>query len=191
MFSSEAFEAIRLVATQYLLVGLKFHPIEGLMYLSPACVVWLVLGGAAREWSAIATRGDLRIAFGNPVIFCSAAVRGLPAARRLSGTQPYLRGRERENWSVHFSWIPVLLLPSSSPVAHLSSRTLPQVMGFAVNALAYTVILLASSLTLKVLATVKNSLLVVIGIVFLGEVRARTMSGANRLLSRPGASPQV
>ncbi|GAB4814468.1 hypothetical protein N2152v2_001514 [Parachlorella kessleri] len=116
MFLSEAFEAIRLVMTQVLLVGLKFHPIEGLLYLAPACTFWLLLGSACLEFPRMAQSGAFLLMLQRPVKFTVAAA-----------------------------------------------------MGFMVNSLAYIVIQTASSLTLKVLGTVKNALVVCLGIAFLQE----------------------
>ena len=62
--------------TQYLLVGLKFHPIEGLMYLSPACCVWLMAGAATREFPAMAEANSLAIIYEHPFMFLLAAVMG-------------------------------------------------------------------------------------------------------------------
>ncbi|KAK9835408.1 hypothetical protein WJX81_007686 [Elliptochloris bilobata] len=117
MFSSEAFEAIRLVMTQMLLVGHKFHPIEGLLYMAPACTMWLLLGVALVEWPKMAAENALGLIAAKPGLYLMAAA-----------------------------------------------------MGFGVNSLAYIVIQLASSLTLKVLGTVKSALVVWMGILFLSDV---------------------
>lgn len=116
MLLSETFEAVRLVMTQYLLTGMKFHPIEGLMYLAPACTFWLAIGSLMMESKAMIAEGAGYLILNQPLKFMSAAA-----------------------------------------------------MGFGVNSLAYIVIQSASSLTLKVMGTVKNALVVFLGVFFLHE----------------------
>ena len=57
-------------------------------------------------------------------------------------------------------------LMRAKPLLYLSAAG----MGFLVNSLAYVVIQTANSLTLKVLGTVKNAMVVWIGVVFIGDV---------------------
>jgi hypothetical protein len=116
VMSAEIFEATRLVLTQLVLTGLKFHPIEGLMYLAPACFFWLALGVYFTEFRPMLESGAFQVVAAQPWKFCLAAG-----------------------------------------------------MGFAVNAIAYIIIQTASSLSLKVLGTVKNALIVVLGISVLGD----------------------
>lgn len=73
--ASETAEAARLIMTQTLLQGLKFHPIEGMLYLAPASVVWMAVGAATLEARALAS-GDWRIVLANPVLFFAAASMG-------------------------------------------------------------------------------------------------------------------
>ncbi|MEW5300114.1 MAG: hypothetical protein WDW38_002951 [Sanguina aurantia] len=117
MLASETSEAIRLVMTQYLLVGLRFHPIEGLLYLAPACAMYLAVGSAILEWPVISRSGAIHIVKDHPWLFLLAAV-----------------------------------------------------MGFCVNVLAYTTIKLTSAITLKVLGTMKNAILVTWSVLVLREV---------------------
>jgi hypothetical protein len=123
MLVSSVSESLRLVMTQYLLVGLKMGPIEGAMYLGPACFFWLALGAAALEWRPLLATGGLAIAARHWVLFLVAAC-----------------------------------------------------MGFLINVLAFATIKLASSLTLKVLGTVKNALLIVAAMVMYGEVVTSTQA---------------
>ena len=57
-------------------------------------------------------------------------------------------------------------LMRAKPLLYLAAAA----MGFMVNALAYVVIQTANSLTLKVLGTVKNAMVVWIGVVFIGDI---------------------
>eukprot|EP00803_Ostreobium_quekettii_P005683 evm.model.scf_1270.4 EVM.evm.TU.scf_1270.4 scf_1270:40335-43122(+) len=113
---SSASEAMRLVLTQHVLVGHKFHPIEGLMYLAPACVFWLVVGVFFFEYEAMVEANAAALVLRSPLKYLTAAA-----------------------------------------------------LGFGVNSMAYWVIVLSSSLTLKLLATVKSAALVLFCALFLGE----------------------
>ncbi|GLC37079.1 hypothetical protein PLESTB_001393700 [Pleodorina starrii] len=132
MLMSETAESIRLVMTQFLLVGLNFHPIEGLMYLASTCCLWLLLGCLLVEVPEMRRRGAMDVVWENPSAFLCTAL-----------------------------------------------------LGFAVNALAYFVIKLASSLTLKVLATAKNTMLVVCGMLMFGEA-VTGFQGIGYLISLTG-----
>lgn len=60
MAASEAFEAARLVLTQTLLAAggpRSLGPIEGLLYLAPACSAWLLAGSAVLELPAMRREG--------------------------------------------------------------------------------------------------------------------------------------
>ncbi|GIL59594.1 hypothetical protein Vafri_14339 [Volvox africanus] len=132
MLTSETAESIRLVMTQFLLVGLNFHPIEGLMYLASTCCLWLMAGCVVVELPEMRRKDAIDVVWEYPSVFLCAAF-----------------------------------------------------LGFGVNALAYVVIKLASSLTLKVLATAKNTLLVVCGMLFFGEV-VTGLQGYGYILSLTG-----
>ena len=57
-------------------------------------------------------------------------------------------------------------LMRARPLLYLTAAA----MGFLVNSLAYVVIQTANSLTLKVLGTVKNAMVVWIGVAFIGDL---------------------
>lgn len=73
---SESAEAGRLIMTQTLLQGLSFHPIEGMLYIAPASVAWMLLGAAVSEFPTILQNGGLRIMANNAPLFLLAASLG-------------------------------------------------------------------------------------------------------------------
>lgn len=67
------------MATQFLLVGaggLQLSPIEGVMYLSPACVLWLVLGSVLLEVPQMRAAGLLGVPFQYGWLFLGASLLG-------------------------------------------------------------------------------------------------------------------
>ncbi|GAB4823502.1 hypothetical protein N2152v2_010548 [Parachlorella kessleri] len=76
MLLSMLTEASRLVMTQLLLVGLNFHPVEGLMYLAPSCTLWLLLGSLAFEVRSMRATGAFAFVARHPAPFLAAAALG-------------------------------------------------------------------------------------------------------------------
>lgn len=76
ILTSEFAEAVRLVLTQYLLVGVKLEPLEGLMYMAPASMLWLALGSVVAEFPKMHANQALLIPLQHPGPFLLAAVSG-------------------------------------------------------------------------------------------------------------------
>ncbi|GFR40251.1 hypothetical protein Agub_g823 [Astrephomene gubernaculifera] len=144
MLASVVAEGVRLVLTQHLLAagGSNLPPLEGLFYISSACTAVLTVQASYLEWPRLLReRLPASSSFGHPV------PHGLHGAGGgAGGGGDYL-----------------------IPLAHPGSFAAAACCGFLVNMLAILVIKLASSLTLKVLGTVKDAALVSIGILFLNE----------------------
>ena len=116
MLAAEMAEVMRLVLTQKLLHSQRFHPLEGLMYLAPASLLWISVFCLALEAPRMAAAGAFSTVIAHPSLFALAA--GL---------------------------------------------------GFAVNTLAYCVIVTSSSLSLKVFGTAKNAAVVYLGVLLFAE----------------------
>ena len=76
MALSECAETVRLVMTQFMLQGLNFHPMEGVMYLAPACVAWMMLGVMTLEWQNMVADNAFGIITSHPGLFLAAASLG-------------------------------------------------------------------------------------------------------------------
>ena len=116
MLAAEISEVLRLVLTQKLLTNLNFHPVEGLMYLAPASLLWISAFCLVMEAPRMAAEGAFATVAAHPFLFALAAS-----------------------------------------------------LGFAVNALAYCVIVTSSSLSLKVFGTAKNAVVVYLGALLFAE----------------------
>ena len=75
MMGSEVCESLKLVATQMLLQGLSFKPLQSLLYLTPATILFLVMLGLVSESGQYSSKA-LPIVLGNPGLFLLAASLG-------------------------------------------------------------------------------------------------------------------
>jgi hypothetical protein len=73
---AEVVEAVRLVMTQVLFKDLQFHPIEGLMYLGPACAGWLLPCSVLLEAKSMVVRGAGQVVLAHPLQFAAAGMLG-------------------------------------------------------------------------------------------------------------------
>ncbi|KXZ48371.1 hypothetical protein GPECTOR_28g778 [Gonium pectorale] len=70
-------ESLRLVMTQYLLVGCDMHPMQSLKYIAPAATLALVTGSVFREYPLMVEHNAYRIVSRYPMYFLLAASLGL------------------------------------------------------------------------------------------------------------------
>jgi len=73
MLAAEMAEVMRLVLTQKLLNTQKFHPLEGLMYLAPASLLWISVFCLALEAPRMAAMGAFSTVAAHPLLFALAA----------------------------------------------------------------------------------------------------------------------
>ncbi|KAG2493819.1 hypothetical protein HYH03_008037 [Edaphochlamys debaryana] len=77
VISNLTMESLRLVMTQYLLVGCDMHPMQSLKYIAPAATLTLVVGSAIREYPTMLAENAWQIFLRNPWFFLLAACMGL------------------------------------------------------------------------------------------------------------------
>ncbi|GLC43580.1 hypothetical protein PLESTB_000396100 [Pleodorina starrii] len=75
--SNLTMESVRLVMTQYLLVGCDMHPLQSLKYIAPAATLTLLAGSAVREYPTMVAKQAFGIVARHPVHFFMAAALGL------------------------------------------------------------------------------------------------------------------
>lgn len=76
MLAAEMSEVLRLVLTQKLLTNLNFHPVEGLMYLAPASLLWISTFCLVMEAPRMAAEGAFATVAAHPFLFALAASLG-------------------------------------------------------------------------------------------------------------------
>lgn len=77
MLANLTMESVRLVMTQFLLVGCDMHPLQSLKYIAPAATLTLIVGSAVKEYPVMRATGGLAIVHRNPQFFLVAACMGL------------------------------------------------------------------------------------------------------------------
>ena len=146
MFLAELTEAIRLLMTQFLLHHCKFGVIEGQYVLAPATAFWLFMASAIFE---------------GPDLLRSSLTRDtgaldktllLPTGTAASSNPTFVP----TPWEVM----------RENPLPFVLAST----MGLCVNFMSYLVIQVTSSLTMKVLGSVRNIITIFFGVMLWGDV---------------------
>lgn len=76
MFISQITEAARLVYTELFLSKLQLSPFVGVMYLAPACLLWLSAGCLIHEWPQIIREGKMQVVWDHPGLVLGSACLG-------------------------------------------------------------------------------------------------------------------
>lgn len=146
-------EAFRLCLAQMLMCNMRLHQFEALRQMSSACVIFLAVGVWLLEWRRFCEHQAWQHVLVHPHWYLAAGVPcTLPPA--CSFVHNAL-GCMSDGHQINSADREYVVCAAS--------------LGFVLNLLAFAVIKLTGSVTQKVLGTVKNVLLVVFSVLFMGE----------------------